>query len=154
MAPGAQVVEFGAGSGHLGLILAHLRPDAHLVLVETKGYSVPVIQQRIDNLGLSNCEAFHGTVDDFAATERRFDLAVGLHTCGLLADAVLALAVRRRVAACIVPCCYGQAATQKEDHHRGEGTSLAMHPCSAAMAAALGPEGGQLFSWCTKAADF
>merc|ERR1719336_1249285 len=122
MAEGARVVEFGAGSGHLGLLLAHLRPDAWLVLVETKEYSVPVMRQRAERLGLTNCEVFHGTVDDFAATGEPFDLAVGLHTCGLLADAVLSLAVRRAAAACIVPCCYGQVAAQ-EDHHRGEGTS-------------------------------
>lgn len=29
-----QAVEFGAGTGHLGLLLAHLRPDASVVLVE------------------------------------------------------------------------------------------------------------------------
>ena len=40
---------------------------------------------------------------------QEFDLALGLHTCGLLADAVLALAVKRRSSVCLVPCCYGQA---------------------------------------------
>lgn len=32
-----QAVEFGAGTGHLGLLLAHLRPDASVVLVEAAG---------------------------------------------------------------------------------------------------------------------
>ena len=37
-----------------------------------------------------------------------FNLALGLHTCGLLADAILALARKRRSSVCLVPCCYGQ----------------------------------------------
>ncbi|CAE8641359.1 unnamed protein product, partial [Polarella glacialis] len=122
MLPGARVVEFGAGSGHLGILLAYLRPDAQVVLVEMKEYSCPVAQQRVDSIGVQNCRVFCGTVDGFAETQEEFDLAVGLHTCGLLADAVLALAVRRRAGLCLVPCCYGQIAG-KQDHDRGEGTS-------------------------------
>ncbi|CAK0898233.1 unnamed protein product [Prorocentrum cordatum] len=138
---GARVVEFGAGSGHLGVLLAHLRPDASVVLVECKDYSVPVARQRIRGLGLGNCEVFHGTVDAFAASGAPFDLAVGLHTCGLLADAVLALAVKRGAAACLVPCCYGQVASVKQDHQRGEGTAALMHPCSTVLRSAIGEDG-------------
>ena len=31
-----EAVEFGAGTGHLGLLLAHLRPDISMVLVEVE----------------------------------------------------------------------------------------------------------------------
>merc|ERR1712060_765968 len=137
-----------------GLLLAYLRPDAQIVLVEMKDCSVPVARERATRLGLTNCDVFHGTVDAFANTAQPFDLAVGLHTCGLLADAVLALAIKRGAAACIVPCCYGQVASLKEDHHRGEGTSQQMHPCSNAVLTALGDEGTGAFAWCAKAADF
>jgi len=67
-----------------------------------------VARERAERLRVDNCRVFHGTVDDFAATEEPFDLAVGLHTCGLLTDAVLSFAVRRGAAACVSPCCYGQ----------------------------------------------
>eukprot|EP00913_Durusdinium_trenchii_P001643 g1520.t1 len=80
-----------------------------------------------------------------------FDLALGLHTCGLLADAVLALAKARRSRVCLVPCCYGQVATLKEDHRRGVGTEQRMHPCSEAMRKTISSEH---FAWCAKAADF
>merc|ERR1712216_759849 len=95
-----------------------------------------------------------GTVDEYAATGEHFDLAVGLHTCGLLADAVLCLAMKRSAAACLCPCCYGQVASVKEDHERGEGTSALMHPCSEAVSAALGAAGREAFPWCAKSADF
>merc|ERR1711933_622272 len=61
--------------------------------------------------GRGDAFAWCARAADFTAGKGgEFDLAVGLHTCGLLADAVLALAVRRGAGACLVPCCYGQLA--------------------------------------------
>lgn len=156
MAPGARVVEFGAGTGHLGLLLAHLRSDVTVVLVETREGSTVVAAERAGLLQLENCRVFHGSVDEFAATEEPFDLAVGLHTCGLLTDAVLTLAVRRGAAACISPCCYGQV-VGLEDHDRGEGVVSRAQPLSRAMAEALAPAGTEAnpaFVWCMRSADF
>ncbi|CAJ1359144.1 unnamed protein product [Effrenium voratum] len=144
--PGAAVVEFGAGSGHLGLLVAYLAPSSHVILVEAKEYSCKVARARVENTGIGNCGVFQGTVDEFAGTGQDFGLALGLHTCGLLADAVLRLAQSRQAAVCLVPCCYGQVSS-KENHHRGQGTELHMHPCSQAMAEVS-------FAWCAKAADF
>lgn len=152
--PGTVVAEFGAGSGHVGLLLAHLRPDVQVWLVEVKEYSTARAQQRIDAMGVDNCQVFTGTLDAFGETGRHFDLAVGLHTCGLLADAVLSLALQRKVAACLVPCCYGQTASFKQDHDRGAGTSVGMHPCSGAFVEALDIDGREAFAWCSKSADF
>lgn len=154
MPQGARVVEFGAGSGHVGILLAHLRPDAQVCLVEVGEYRAAMAKERVESLGIQSCHVFADTLDAFAATGEPFDLAIGLHTCGLLADAVLALAVKRNAAVCLVPCCYGQVASFKEDHDRGEGTENGMHPCSAAFAGVLGFEGRVAYPWCAKAADF
>jgi len=154
MPKGACVVEIGSGSGHLGILLAHLRPDAQVVLVEMKEYSTDVAKQRIRDAGITNCKAFCGTLEQYAASGEHFDLAVGLHTCGLLADALLGLAIRRGVAVCVCPCCYGQVASLKEDHDRGEGTAALMHPCSDTLSEALGDAGRTAFPWCASAADF
>jgi len=156
MAPGSHVVEFGAGTGHLGLLLAHLRPDAQVVLVETREGSCLNATERVERLGVPNCRVFHGSVDDYAATEEHFDLAVGLHTCGLLTDAVLACAVRRGAAACVSPCCYGQV-VGAEDHDRGEGVAVRAAPLSSKFGTALAPEGewgNPAFVWCARSADF
>eukprot|EP00929_Paragymnodinium_shiwhaense_P005604 TRINITY_DN10780_c0_g1_i2.p1 TRINITY_DN10780_c0_g1~~TRINITY_DN10780_c0_g1_i2.p1 ORF type:complete len:365 (+),score=51.62 TRINITY_DN10780_c0_g1_i2:107-1201(+) len=136
----ATVVEFGAGSGHLGILLAYLRPDANVVLVECQSHGCGRARRRVEALGISNCEVFEGTVDAFANTGRPFDLAVGLHTCGLLADAVLNLAVSRGAAYCVCPCCYGQVAMLNNEHDRGQGTSVRMHPCSRVFRSALTAE--------------
>ena len=49
-------VDFGAGSGHLGLLLAYLRPDCRVILVERKEYSVLQARARIATVALDNCE--------------------------------------------------------------------------------------------------
>ena len=132
---GAQrVVEVGAGSGHLGLLIAYLRPHCHVVLVEIKEYSCEVARGRISTLGLANASVAQGSLDEYAERGESFDLIVGLHCCGLLTDAVLSLALSARAAVCVVPCCYGQVVGDV-DHERGAGTAPRMHPRSAAFRA-------------------
>ena len=135
--PGDRVVEFGAGQGHLGLLIAHARPDCHVTLVEVKEYSCDGARARVAGLGLSNCDVFCGTVDAFAESGARIDCLVGLHLCGLLTDSVLDLAVARHSAVCLVPCCYGQI-VGSTNHERGGVTAPNIHPRSRAFREALG----------------
>ena len=89
---GGHAVEFGAGTGHFGLLLAKVRPDWRVTLVEVKEYTAAGARERAASLALPNVSVFQGTVDEFAATHEPFQLAVGLHLCGLLTDAALELA--------------------------------------------------------------
>ena len=50
-----------------GSLVAWLRPDCHVVLVERKEFSARHGQRRIDSIGLANCEFFCGGVEEFAA---------------------------------------------------------------------------------------
>ena len=127
ISPGDHIVEFGAGQGHLGLLLAHLRPDCSVTLVEIKAHACEGARARVATLSLLNCAVYEGSVEAFALREEHFDCAVGLHLCGLLTDSVLELAMARRSSVCLVPCCYGQI-FGTEDHQRG-GT---MSPCMCA----------------------
>jgi len=106
MEPGDNAVEFGAGSGHLGLLIASSRPDCTVTLVEIKEYTCDMARERVARLGLVNCKVFCGSVDQYAATGEEFHVAVGLHCCGLLTDSVLELAAQRRAAVCMVPCWF------------------------------------------------
>ena len=148
---GGHAVEFGAGTGHFGLLLAKVRPDWRVTLVEVKEYTATGARERAASLALPNVSVFQGTVDEYAATHEPFQLAVGLHLCGLLTDATLELATSRGASACIVPCCYGQVFSS-EDHARGGSTAAGMHPRSAAFRAALGDE-VESFRMVAKAAD-
>ena len=151
---GDTCVEFGAGRGHLGLLIAHLRPEVHVILVEIKEFACNGARARIATLGASNVSVYCGSIDDFAQSGTLFDCAVGLHLCGLLTDSVLDLASARGAKCALVPCCYGQI-WGAEDHDRGGETAPRMHPRSSTVRALLGDtEGRQLFGSVAKAADY
>ena len=101
------VIEFGSGGGHLGLVLASLHPAAHFILLEVDANAHAICCQRICELGLQNAEAVLGDATDFTG---RFDIAVGLHCCGSLTDAVIAQCRRVHAGFVLCPCCYGHAA--------------------------------------------
>lgn len=150
---GMHCVEFGAGSGHLGLLIASLRPQCRVTLVEVKQHTCDIARGRIAAANLSNVCVFEGSVDAFATAGAPFELAIGLHLCGLLSDAVLELATERKARVCVVPCCYGQLAGS-EDHVRGGGTALSMHPRSLTYRQNLGEDGIAAFqSHVVKSAD-
>ena len=79
-APGDRCVEFGAGQGHLGLLVARARPDVRVTLVEIKEYSCEGARTRAEQLSLPNCAVFCGSVDEYAASGDPFDCAIGLRT--------------------------------------------------------------------------
>jgi hypothetical protein len=109
---GDTVVEFGAGAGHLGIILAFMFPTIHVVLVEPREISVNQAKERIECLGLSNCEVHHGMVDSFAEQltkiGKSFQLGVSLHSCGFLTDQSFQLCAKHCAGYVLCPCCYGQ----------------------------------------------
>ena len=118
--PRLEVVEFGSGSGHLGLLVAHFRRETTRVrLLERKEYACQQAQRRIVAAsGLDNVQVVTSSIHDFAdycATNRTigphaptFHLGISLHSCGVLTDAALALCVQQGAAFCLCPCCYGQ----------------------------------------------
>lgn len=107
------VVDFGAGSGHVGLALAYLCPSATVYLCERKEYSLQVAQRRIQDSGLSNVRLFS---DSLSGLQTRFDLGVSLHSCGRLTDLALRLCARSEASFVLVPCCYGQLAKPDFQH--------------------------------------
>eukprot|EP00668_Euglena_longa_P014018 GGOE01017977.1.p1 GENE.GGOE01017977.1~~GGOE01017977.1.p1 ORF type:complete len:524 (+),score=97.42 GGOE01017977.1:72-1574(+) len=105
--PCSTVVEFGAGGGHLGLVLAAIFPSATFVLLELDPKAHAIAVARVQRLGLSNVQPI---CTDAAAFTEPFNLLVGLHCCGSLTDAALAHCLSRRAAFILCPCCYGHAA--------------------------------------------
>jgi len=144
-----EVVEFGAGSGHFGLLLAYLRRDTcSVTLLERKEYACRQARQRaeeasLDNIGIANtsmhefanyCVETKSTLhsDESKRVEsNRFDLGISLHSCGVLTDAALALCLTNRAAYCLCPCCYGQTASNLPDDYLPRSKALeAMHSLS------------------------
>jgi 16S rRNA (guanine527-N7)-methyltransferase len=57
---GVDVCDFGTGGGLPGVILAIVRPDLRLTLLDSRQKKVAVVQQMIDTLSLSNVQTVHG----------------------------------------------------------------------------------------------
>lgn len=53
---GDRIVEFGAGSGHLGILLAHLLPGCHVVLLERNAFRLELARKRVEAAKLPNIE--------------------------------------------------------------------------------------------------
>ena len=57
---GSEVCDFGTGGGLPGIILAIIRPDLYLTLVDSRQKKVAVVQKIVDDLGLSNVRVICG----------------------------------------------------------------------------------------------
>ena len=55
-----EVCDFGTGGGLPGIILAIIRPDLYLTLVDSRQKKVAVVQKIVDDLGLSNVRVIFG----------------------------------------------------------------------------------------------
>lgn len=104
------VVEFGSGSGHLSLVLAHRHPLIHFILVERKEYTISVARHRVSECGLQNVSMFTGELSDLDSflNGRQISLGIGLHCCGLFTDMALDVCLSHNASFVISPCCYGQ----------------------------------------------
>lgn len=113
--PGDHIVEFGGGSGHLGLTLAYLRPECTVTIIELKPHGAGLAKRRVAELQLPNVNIIHGDMTKDFPADAQFQLGVGLHPCGYLTDRILKRCHQANAAFCIVPCCYGQLTHTYED---------------------------------------
>ncbi|CAD7946336.1 unnamed protein product [Amoebophrya sp. A25] len=140
-----RVVDFCAGSGHVGLLVAHLfGPEkVDITCVDRCPGKCGMGNQRVEEAGLKNARFVAASLEEYhdlyiykdtdvlaedagrhgkgnsnranasctIATPNRnrsWDLAVSLHSCGLLTDSILNMSVRRGASFVLAPCCYGQ----------------------------------------------
>ncbi|GAB6025825.1 hypothetical protein CHUAL_011808 [Chamberlinius hualienensis] len=96
------IVDFCSGGGHLGILLAHLLPKCHIIMIENKEESVRKILKRIEDL--PNTTVYQSNVDYFHGI---FNIGVALHACGTATDLVIQQCLTRGCAFVVCPCCYG-----------------------------------------------
>lgn len=73
--PGAEVLDWGAGYGALGLIAATLCPDCRVTMVELNERAAALASGNAGALGLDNVEVIAGAAPE-ALRERDFDIIV------------------------------------------------------------------------------
>jgi len=115
------VVDFGCGSGNLCLSLASFYTNTKFVFVDQNLESLNLLTKRAEAGGLSNVIIMQYSFNfdnlaDFGrffaeqglCREEKFDLGIGLHSCGRFTDMVMEVC-RLNQADCLVsPCCNGK----------------------------------------------
>ena len=122
---GLAVVDMGAGAGNLSLPLAAAFPQHAFTAVEMKGVSAALLEQRAAAAGLRNCRAHVGMIETYTAP---FDVCLALHACGNASDLALDLAVRRRAAFIVAPCCVGKIKARPHTREAVESSTIITVP--------------------------
>ena len=97
--PDADVCDFGTGGGLPGIILAIVRPDLRLTLLDSRHKKIEVVQQMIDSLKLSNAQTVLGRGEELGKQRpwrQRFPLLTA-RAVGPLIDLVRWTADLRKV---------------------------------------------------------
>ncbi|MDP6655903.1 MAG: 16S rRNA (guanine(527)-N(7))-methyltransferase RsmG [SAR324 cluster bacterium] len=97
--PDADVCDFGTGGGLPGMLLAIVRPDLRLTLLDSRRKKIEVVQQMIDSLKLSNAQTVLGRGEELGKQRpwrQRFPLLTA-RAVGPLIDLVRWTADLRKV---------------------------------------------------------
>jgi len=103
---GDTAVEFAAGSGYIGLVLAALRPKVRVILMDQNPVSMQYARARALKANLTNVECVVGDIRDFNV-ENGYAIGFALHACGAASDYVLDHCIRNGAEYVIAPCCAG-----------------------------------------------
>lgn len=107
-----RLVEFCAGSGSVGLVLAALYPQHHILLLDNKAGSLEIAQDRISRARLKNVELRQMNIEDF---DESFDLGLGLHACGGATDIIIEKSLSSQAAFVTCSCCVGKVLFHRSD---------------------------------------
>lgn len=97
-----------AGSGHLGLLMAHLIPQSSVHMVENKEESLARARCRGLEMDLDNVWFYQCNLEFYVG---RFNLGTSLHACGAATDLVMEKCLVSRASIVSCPCCYGGVTT-------------------------------------------
>ena len=73
-AGGRSLADIGTGAGFPGVMLAIMRPDVHVTLIDSLRKRVFFLQEVIGELGLENVQAVHSRAEDMARQGMTFDI--------------------------------------------------------------------------------
>jgi hypothetical protein len=137
------IVDFGGGSGHLGIPLALFLPSCRVIVVDLSEKRLQLLHRKTKQCsvksmdpafgatehstpkdalspcileachGIPNLFTFYGAVEAFHET---FDMAVALHLCGEATDVALRKCGQVKAQALVcAPCCVGKLSREKKN---------------------------------------
>jgi len=107
---GATVVDFCCGLGHQSALLAEMRPDLRLILVDRDQATLDLARKRTNASSKNNVSFVRSAVADFDGPP--FDVGLALHACGSASDDVIDKCLQYDASFVVCPCCLGKVATE------------------------------------------
>ena len=122
---GETAVEFAAGSGYIGLVLAALRPKVHVILMDQNPVSIQFTKNRAAKANLKNVDCVVCDIRNFHV-ECGYSLGIALHACGSASDYVLDHCIQNQANYVIAPCCAGFMQNTLENNMQQVPTSISV----------------------------
>ncbi len=98
------ILEFGCGNGTLSRLIASKNPE---IIVTGVDYNKSLIKKCKEQNLLPNLTFICDDVFN-SSTEYDYDLIIGLHTCGSIADKIVQTAKQKSNGLFLIPCCYAK----------------------------------------------
>jgi len=121
---GDVIVDFCAGGGHLGIVLAYRLPKCHVIMIDLKMESIKRARSRIHQLKLANTTIIQSNIEYFHG---HFDIGTSLHSCGVATDLILDLCLKQSADFVLCPCCFGALHHISETKGQIEGANSSLN---------------------------
>jgi len=72
--PGTHLADVGSGAGFPGMVLAIMRQDLHVTLIDSLRKRVNFLQETVSALGLTNVKCIHTRAEDLKRSDVAFDV--------------------------------------------------------------------------------
>eukprot|EP01083_Nonionella_stella_P077787 212567_1 len=105
-------VDFGCGSGNIGLALAYLFPQHEFVLIDYNPYCIKIAKQRMQNNGLKNVKLLQMKIEQF---DDAFDVGIAVHCCGNATDYAQLKCGKNNAHFILCSCCVGKIKLNDKD---------------------------------------
>jgi len=112
------IVEFGCGSGNIGLALAYLFPLHEFVLIDFKAQCIKIANERVAINELKNVKLIEGNIEDF---DDYFDIGIAVHACGAATDYAQIKCFQHKADFILCSCCVGKINNQREEKDEEKG---------------------------------
>lgn len=77
------LADIGTGAGYPGLVLAIMRSDLHVTLLDSTRKRIDFLQETAKTLGLTNVECLHARAEELAPTGTKFDVCTARAVAGM-----------------------------------------------------------------------
>lgn len=64
-----RIADLGSGAGFPGLVIAIVRPETHVALIEARGKKVSFLEEACRSAGIANADPVHGRIEVVAAQQ-------------------------------------------------------------------------------------